>query len=67
MNRRRWIAAAAVLLLLFAVGAVVVLASTGRHDSPAVEDCDAEDYANRERECGFAPSRAPTAKATKKK
>ncbi len=73
MTRRRWIAAAAVLLLLIAAAGVAALAATGRLTGPVVEDCDSEDYANREAECGFGPasskpkaSKSPKPQTTRK-
>lgn len=55
--------------LLAATGAAVLLALTGCPGQPADEgeDCDAEDYANREAECGFTKRKKKPAKTTKTK
>lgn len=58
---RKTISAAAVALVVAAV--IAVLACVPRSAQPStptgthveVEDCDAEDYANRETDCGFLP------------
>lgn len=55
------------------VGAALVAATVGAcgcndasQADPDVEDCDAEDYANRGTDCGFAPKSKTTKKPTKK-
>jgi hypothetical protein len=62
----RRLLAATTLSAVVLFGATGCPASSPNDSAVEVEDCDEEDYANREVDCGFTQS-TPTGKATPKK
>lgn len=69
MIRRRsaagaWVghlAVAAALIVIAVIAAVAIATGRGGGGGGDYEDCDAEDWANREAECGFVEQRRPGA------
>jgi hypothetical protein len=60
------IAGVAVALLCIVMVAVNGVRGTGSGTQVEVEDCDQEDFRNREKECGFVQTKAPVVVKTTK-